>query len=71
MTNKSFIVRENSGSLLEGDVDPWFSLFPFGEPRNMMFVVNTCLCYFLYEELELSPPAKPPTMVLSLEQGAL
>lgn len=37
---------------------------------DIMFAVNTCLEYFLREELEFPPPTKPPTIVLTMNFGS-
>lgn len=43
----------------------------FGNYGDMMFVVSTCLTYFLQEELELPVSTQSLAMVLTLECGAL
>lgn len=40
-------------------------------PRNITFMLSTCLAYFLREELELPPPAKPVATMLTLECSVL
>lgn len=40
-------------------------------PGDIMFVISTFLAYFLREELELPPPAKPLAMELTTEYGVL
>lgn len=37
----------------------------------MVFVVKTCMAYFLWEELDSSPSVKPSTMVLTGDIGSL
>lgn len=44
-------------------VFPWEIL---GKPWDITFVTNTCLAYFLWEDLELSPTVKPPAMLFEL-----
>lgn len=44
---------------------------PLGNPRDITFAVNIYLAYFIWEELELPPPAKPLDMVFVLERGVL
>lgn len=40
-------------------------------PGDITFLVSKCLVYFLWEELELHPSAKPQTIVLTVEYGYL
>lgn len=44
---------------------------PLGILGDITFVASTCLAYFLWEDLEVPPPAKPPTMVFVSERRVL
>lgn len=50
---------------------PYFPRMPMGKPRYITFAAITCLSYFLWEELELTPPEKHLTMVFMLEHRVL
>lgn len=67
------IMREDSvASFLEKVMlIPDSSCSLLGNPRDMMFTVNTSMMHFLQDELELSPLVKPSTMVLTMKSGAL
>lgn len=48
-----------------------FPHFLIGIPGDVTFATSICFAYFLWDELELPPSAKHPTMVFILEHGVL